>query len=178
MAMMTPIPPTLLGLMTDFQVAGSESGTRSAIERLFDQLHAHEREESETLAEYEHAATTTTDAGVQFLMNLVLEDERRHHQLIQSMADDVNQSLQWIANGSALPTISARGTAGDRLLEQTRHFLEVERAGVRQLEDLRAEVKELRSGLLALLVELMELDTRKHVEILRYIERQLEQRRS
>jgi rubrerythrin len=173
MAMITPLPPMLLGLLADFD---ADSGERSEIERLFDQLHAHEQEEARSLVEYEQAATTSPDAGVRYLMGLVLEDERRHHRMTQAMADEVHKSLQWLDGDPPLPPITATGADQNQLLAQTRRFLAVETDGQRKLEELRKQVKSLHSGLLELIVELMEADTKKHIQVLKYIEHQLEVR--
>ncbi len=171
-----PTPPNFLDFLQDFRIGELAPHERSAIEELFDQLHAHEREETETLSEYQYAATKTSDAGVKFLMQLVIDDERKHHELMQAMADDVKQSLQWLADKPPLPSITATGEERERLLAQTRHFLQMEQNGVGQLEDLHSRVRDLKSGLLELILQLMLIDTRKHVEVLRYIERRLQER--
>jgi hypothetical protein len=176
MSMIAPPSPSLRGFLEDFGYQSPAPAERSAIEELFDQLHAHEQEEAQSLADYEAAASSSPDAGVKYLMGLVIEDERRHHRLSQAMADEVHQSLQWLDNAPALPSITASGADRDQLLAQTRRFLAVERSGERQLDDLRKRVKALHSGLLELIVELMQMDTKKHIHILKHIEKRLQER--
>ena len=176
MAMIAPTPPTLRGFLEDFGYQDLAPHERSAIEELFDQLHAHEQDEARSLADYEDAAKASPDAGVRYLMGLVLEDERRHHRLTQAMVDEVQQSLQWLEGEAPLPPIQASGANRMTLLAQTRCFLQVEREGEKKLEHLRKQVKSLHSGLLELLVELMQTDARKHISILKHIEKRLEER--
>jgi hypothetical protein len=57
-----------------------------------------------------------------------------------------------------------------RLLEPTERFLEAERDDRAQLRRLRKELKPARSNTLwPLMVELMEIDTDKHIRILEYL---------
>ena len=60
------------------------------------------------------------------------------------------------------------------LLEQTRRFLEIERRDEVDLRSLAHELRHLREETMwPLLVELMRLDTEKHVRVLEYLERRL-----
>jgi len=147
---------------------------KSDVERLFEQLEAHEKEEAESLDAYEAAATASPDAGVRYLMGLVLEDERRHHRLLQAMSEEIRQSLLWLNGTMPLPDIKPANQARQMLLHETERFLRIERRGLRQLEDLHTQVKHLHSGLLELIVELMQADTRKHQHILEYIHKRLQ----
>ncbi len=150
---------------------------KSVIEQLLDELQSHEQGERELLREYEKAANETTDRGVAFLMGLILEDEHRHHRLVDMMRHEVEQSLLWLQGEEPLPPVGA-GKRSPQLLQQTNAFLEVERESLKQLEDLRRKVKGLQSGLLELLVNSMTADTKKHVDILKYIRKRLQAAKS
>jgi bacterioferritin (cytochrome b1) len=149
---------------------------RSVVERLLDHLEGHERSERDLLADYRQAAEATSDRGVRFLMGLVLEDEERHHRLMQAMARDIRGSLEWRPGDQPLPPISARPPDQAELLAQTLRFLKIERDSAADLKRLKKEVKRLDAGLLQLLVDGMEADTQKHIGILKYIQSQLEDR--
>jgi len=176
MAIDTPATPAFIGLMPGFPITGVVDNGRSPIEQLFDQLEAHESEEAEVLKDYEAAAKDAPDAGFRYLMGLVLEDEQRHHRLSKAMADEVGQSLLWLQREPPLPDIHPDAEGRAKLLRQTERFLRIEHDGERQLADLRKQVKALHSGLLELIVDMMRADTRKHVQILKYIKGQLEER--
>jgi hypothetical protein len=175
MAINTPLMPIPESFMADYYIP-AQPEERSVVEKLFDQLAAHEQEEGEILAEYQQAATEGPDAGYRYLMGLVLADEERHHRLSKAMADDVHQSLLWLTDHNGLPDIMATGKDREQLLRQTERFLQIEEDGQRQLDGLHEKVKALHSGLLELIVDIMRSDTKKHVHILKFIKSRLEAR--
>ena len=171
----TFIPPAFIGMMEGSPLTDLPADEKSPVERLFAQLEAHEREEEEVLKDYEAAAKDAPDAGFRFLMGLVLEDEQRHHRLSKAMAAEIERSLMWLKNEEPLPPVSPTGEDRKQLLRQTERFLQIERDGERQLADMHGQVKELHAGLLELIVDMMRADTRKHVHILEYIKKRLEE---
>jgi signal transduction histidine kinase len=172
----TMIPPAFIGMMPGSPLTDPPADEKSPIEKLFAQLEAHEREEEETLKDYEAAAKAAPDAGFRYLMGLVLEDEERHHRLSKAMADEVGQSLLWLQREEPLPSIRPTPEEAQKLLRQTERFLKIEQDGERQLADMRHQVKDLHAGLLELIVDMMRADTEKHVHILKYIKKRLEER--
>jgi len=172
----TFIPPAFIGMMPGSPLTDPPADEKSPIEKLLAQLEAHEREEEDVLKDYEAAAKDAPDAGFRFLMGLVLEDEQRHHRLSKAMADEVERSLMWLKNEEPLPPISPTGEECKQLLRQTERFLQIERDGERQLADMHGQVKEHNAGLFELIVDMMRADTRKHVHILEYIKKRLQER--
>ncbi len=125
----------------------------------------HVREEAVFLEAYERLVEESDDESVRFLIQLVLADEHRHHELFQSMADSAVGAAEGVPPA---PTVSP--DAARRLLEPTERFLEAEREDSAKLAALRRELKPVRDATLwSLLVELMEIDTSKHVRILEYL---------
>lgn len=55
----------------------------------FDALIAHERDEADVIAAYETFAKDTDSKVVRFLIELIVEDERRHHQVIHQLANTI-----------------------------------------------------------------------------------------
>lgn len=169
MATDTFIPPAFIGMVPGSPLTDPPADEKSPIEKLFAQLEAHEREEEIVLKDYEAAAKKAPDAGFRYLMGLVLEDEERHHRLSKAMADELEQSLNWLHGEHPLPAIQPTPQQNEQLLRQTDHFLQIEMEGERQLSDLREQVKELHAGLLELIVDMMRTDTEKHIRVLKYI---------
>lgn len=168
--------------LTQLSEAGEQrsapfADTKSPVERLLDQLEAHEESERALLSDYRYAARFGSDRGVDFLMNLILEDEERHHRLMRTMASDVRSALLWHAPGDPLPDVGSTRQAAANLLVQTEQFLEVEDQSADQLRHLKKAVKGVNSGLLELIVDGMERDTQKHIGILKFIRKELEARR-
>jgi len=129
------------------------------------EFRAHVREETGFLDAYEALVAGSEDESVRFLLELIVADEHRHHDLFSSMAEAS------VGADDALPA-APRITpeAARQLLEPTTRFLEAEHEETRKLAALRRELKPVRTDTLwPLLVELMEFDTAKHVRILEYL---------
>lgn len=163
-------PPAL----TDPELQERTAGPgRSALERLLDDLQMHEQAERELLDEYSNAAATLPDRGVRFIMGLILEDESRHQRLMAAMAKDLRSSIEWLEN-DVLPTIDGAEEDKTDLLANTDRFLQIERETAEELKELRKSVKHLNGGMLEVLVGGMEADTNKHIDMLKYVRKQLE----
>ena len=132
------------------------------------EFQAHVREETGFLEAYEALAAASDDETVRFLLELIVADERRHHDLFSSLADAS------VAGGGGPTRPSITREQADGLTEPTQRFLDAEREESGKLAALRKELKPLRTDTLwPLLVELMEIDTAKHVRILEYLAERL-----
>jgi len=133
---------------------------------------AHVREESHFLDAYEQLCAEVLDPGARFLIELILEDERRHHGLFERMAASARGDVDSTAGTPEPPRLPA--DQATRILELTERFLKAELEDRRHLRELRKKLKPARDDTVwHLMVELMELDTAKHVKILEYLKRQL-----
>lgn len=129
---------------------------------------AHVREESYFLDRYEKLVEDVEDRGTRFLIDLILEDERHHHELFNRLAEAAR------GDPDALPPPPAPSKAEiEQILEATERFLQAERDDRVKLRELKKELKPAQVGHWHLLVELMDLDTQKHVVILEFLIRQL-----
>jgi len=130
---------------------------------------AHVREETAFLERYERAVEQADDPAITFLLRMILDDEHRHHALFEEM------SAAALGERDGLPRVPSPTPACAReLLEPTERFLDAERADGEQLRRLRKELGPVRDETLwPLLVELMEIDTRKHVLVLEYLRSRL-----
>jgi rubrerythrin len=173
MTIHVPALPAFVGL-EEVDAPTPGPAKRSEMEELLDRLEAHEREEAEVLAEYGQAVAHAPDAGFRFLMDLVVEDEERHERLSKAMTAEVRQSLLWLRGEPPIPAVAPAPQARQQLLQQTERYLQIERDGERQLDDLQHQVKGLYEGRLELIVDIMRAETRKHTRILEYIRAQLE----
>jgi rubrerythrin len=127
---------------------------------------SHVREESTILESYEQLAAEASDDGVRMLLGLILADEHRHHELFERLAAAARNDQ---AGAIPLPPI-ASANATTALRAQAERFLEVERNDAQSLHRLRKDLKPAAGTTLwRLLVDLMELDTRKHIHILEYL---------
>jgi bacterioferritin (cytochrome b1) len=131
---------------------------------------AHVREESAFLAQYEELVDQVGDPGTQFLLRMILDDERRHHALFEEMTQAALGGAPTDLPGP--PALDAATAA--RLLEPTERFLAAEHDDQEQLRSLRRTLRPARDDTLwPLLVELVEIDTEKHITILEYLRARL-----
>jgi hypothetical protein len=118
------------------------------------------------------------DPQIRYLAGLIAADEHRHHAMlfglatsVRSTVNDEPDELEW-GKPSVLTTEQR-----DALLKQTRRLLDVEKDDVVKLKELRRDVRSAPDGTLwPELVEVMALDTEKHIQILKAIERKLKRR--
>lgn len=137
---------------------------------LYSHLIEHVSSEAELIAEYrEQAEAPDTPEAARYLIRLVLEDEERHHRLLHEIVTALGNDMAWRHDPDAVPNLPL-GPPDRALAEVTRRFLAAERTDQKQLRALRKELRPFReTGLWALLVELMEHDTAKHIRILTFI---------
>jgi len=133
---------------------------------------SHVRDEGYVLDGYEELARSTADPGTKFLLELILADEHHHHQVFE----DLSAAVAKESSGNKIPGPPAPSAdEAPLLLEQTQRFIEFEREDAASLKALSRELRPTETGTLwRLLVELMQLDTEKHLRILDYLKRHLE----
>lgn len=137
-------------------------------ENLLAHFQEHVEGERELLGEY----AEFRDAGpehVRYLIDLILGDEARHHQWFWELINRVRSDIDWRDYGPKVPYL---GKAADSaaLVAATDRFLALERDDAQSLRTLKKELRPVRdTTLFSLLVQLMELDTKKHIAILEFI---------
>jgi hypothetical protein len=138
--------------------------------RLYGHLTEHVSSEAELLASYRQLAEAPdTPEAARYLIRLVVEDEERHHRLFHEMTAALGNGFGWTHDAAAVPELQ-RGSAHQALEEVTARFLAAERADQKQLRALRKELRPFRdTSLWALLVELMQHDTAKHIRIFTFL---------
>ncbi len=113
---------------------------------------------------------------VGYLVDMILSDEARHHQMFRELVNRIRSDIDWRDYGPQVPYV---GTVRDKaaLMEATDRLLGFERNDEKELARLQKELRPLRdTTLFSLLVELMELDTKKHIAILEFIHRKAAER--
>ena len=140
-------------------------------------METHTEVEAESLAAYRHLADTSPDPVVQILLRLILEDEERHHGLLRRIVASLGDRLDWTHSGEALPAdLPPRNAETDGITASIRACIRHERETHRQQRQFARQVSKLHGGLIALLLEYMALDSRKHEEVLRFVLRRLQSR--
>lgn len=134
--------------------------------------------ERDVLTQYGEMANDTSDERVRYLVHLILDDEVRHHRLLTEMANWLRAATEHRPlSGPRMPSFIPRG--GDEntaaLAARTAELLALEREDLEELKDLRREVTRVEdTAWWSALVDSMELDTRKHIRLLEFIQRELD----
>jgi hypothetical protein len=171
----TPIMEGLYGLPAKLE---SDHGpTPGTVEWLLEAVERHASAEQNSLAEYAFVAEASADPVIALVMQLILEDEERHHGLLRRIEATLRDALDWTHSPSALPTTSVpqQPLARD-LVTITRGLVEEERSGARMMRDLAQREKRVDAGLHSLLLDMMAMDSDKHARLLQFVQQRLERR--
>lgn len=140
----------------------------------FGALRTHERDEQELIDSYSATAAASTSLTVRYLIEMIVEDERRHHRLMGELANTVRAYATLEEVRPRLPFIDIHPDRS--LLMETRRFLAHERRDRRALKKLSRNVRYVGDESDSLVVDLMRLDTERHIKMLRFIARLVRRR--
>jgi rubrerythrin len=137
-------------------------------QELYGALIDHIDAESDLLARYEGLAADHP-GHVQFLLELIADDEARHHRIYEQWADTIKDLGVMFVPEDGVPNLS-REPDPERLIAALDELIAFEKRDARQLKELQKTLKDVRQTTIwALLPELMALDTEKHVRILEFL---------
>ena len=169
--------PAELMITSEQLRAREQAGAESSIERLLRTVEVHAAAEKDALAQYEYLAEASGDPVIAFVMRLILDDEVRHHGLLQRMATTLRDALEWTSSPAALPQAQPpTGPVPAEFVPVARALVEEEQTGARALRRLAEQEKDINSGLDSLLLEMMAMDSDKHARLLQFVQRRLEAR--
>ncbi len=159
-------PATFEGAIDALRSTGASVGMRELVELIVQ----HGTEEGELLATYESLAADSPDAGVRYLVNLILEDEHRHHRLLAELGCALAWGMREQPPVDVVPRLP--GAVSGLLLEQTKRLRKAEEEDFRALNRIKRRLRPFADTTLwSLVIDLMLLDTKKHATILRFLER-------
>lgn len=138
-------------------------------------MDAHVSGEAKHIAGYRALRDAIADPVVSVLMDLVIEDEDRHHDLLRRMASRLHSDIEATSVAGAIPfTRSAKGSWAKEIAELVEDYARDEIAGSREMRRLARECRSLYDGLLGLLLDTIADDSEKHERIIRFILKRLE----
>ena len=145
--------------------------------RLLDAIERHASLEVQALGQYEHLARVSGDPVIALVMRLILEDEERHHGLLQRISSTLRDALNWTYSPDALPRSTTPVSETDEdLASLARALIDEEKTGAQVLRGLAQREKGLGGGLDSLLLEMMAMDSEKHARLLHFVQRRFETR--
>lgn len=137
-------------------------------QELIDVLRGHMDTERGALTRYRQLADEAPDDHVRFLMQLILDDEIRHHQLFDEMVNRLRREGEH-RGPEGLPRLRA---SADRevLRRETKDLLDIERDDIKELRQLRKQIQKVAdTEWWSVLIDIMEADNRKHIGILEFV---------
>ncbi len=159
--------------MTNSSAAGPSAWAR--------QLHAHLTSHVEIergmLEEYRSAAEASSSKAFEYLVNLLIEDEMRHHRIFLELADSLETITLRPGADPQVPYLDFNRTNKEAVLDLTETLLEKEQQDALELKRLQRELGDVKdTSIWGLLVDLMQRDTQKHIAILKFVKKHTKRR--
>jgi hypothetical protein len=149
-------------------------GWTEAETELFSHLSGHAAREGEILEEYVQAVEATQSKALAYLIEILMEDERRHHRWFAELASSLEADASFSGAEPAVPRMDFHRADRVAVRDVTARLLEHEMADEKELNRLQRELKDVSGTTLwGLLVELMQRDTEKHIAVLTFVKKHL-----
>ena len=148
----------------------------SPVEALLNQFETHEREERIFIEGYRSIVDGHPNPMIKFLLGLIIADEEKHHGVVHAMASSLRSDLNWSDSATTLHNLGEMSTEEKReLLRLTGEFIDAEKQGIKETKALAKSSKGYYQGSFALLLRTIIHDSEKHLMILEFIEKTLEE---
>ena len=155
----------------DDKFQGGLIGASAIEQQLFSHLIDHVRQESGLLEKYAQIGANSPSKALSYLVKLLLEDETRHHRLFMEMASSLKNDAELATSEPLVPRIDFDKVAESQRPSVVSELLEQEKQDERELKQLKRDLHDVRNTTLwGILVDLMLLDTAKHITLLRFVE--------
>jgi rubrerythrin len=146
---------------------------------LFAMLRSHVAKERSLLGEYVLAAKETNSRALAYLVDLLIQDERRHHRIFIDMAASLKAEAELNEEGPVVPRVDFDRANASAVIDVTDRLLANEKDDLRELKRIKQMMGSVEGTTLwTLLIDIMERDTDKHIAILRFANRQAKRRQS
>lgn len=145
-----------------------------AIQKVKISIESHIAHESEFLEVYADAIHKHPSPLVHFILQMILDDEEKHHDVLRCIIARLESDLTMNLQGDALP---APGDVGNvdhlQLIELTDSFIEEEKDSIAHSKELMAATEGMYSGMLTMLLRGIVQDSEKHIMMLQFMRKQL-----
>jgi hypothetical protein len=150
----------------DYKWGIPESPEFSALQRLMHEFQTHESDEARWLAIYQKLAHESEDPLIRFLLNLIIADETRHHEIINHIVSGLKDELLWTSSETVAANRRAREKGAKDFSDTVERLLAVERDGIGEYEKLVKTTEGFHQDLFGMLCRTMIQDSLKHIGIL------------
>jgi hypothetical protein len=155
--------------MTDMKNASS-AGASQWERDLYEHLTTHVAVERAMLERYRDVASASSSQALAYLVDLLVEDEIRHHRLFTQLAESIETQALNPGEEPVVPFLDFNRADRSLVLQLTDELLENEKKDTHELKRLQRELRDVKDTTLwSLLVDLMERDTEKHIAMLKFV---------
>lgn len=138
-------------------------------QEMYSYLTEHVRKESAILREYIAAAEATKSKAFAYLIDVLVQDERRHHQFISDVAASLRTDAEFHKEDPKIPRLDFEAEDGGHLVALTKRLLDNEREDYREMKRLRKDLRPLENTTMwTMLIDTILRDTEKHIGILEF----------
>src|SRR5215212_678226 len=102
------------------------AGATTYEQELYDHLVKHIDSEMSILQAYDASAKESDSPAYAYLVRLILEDEKRHHQLLRDLAETIRTSAELSGEPTPIPDLAMFRADRDRILDETARYLAFE----------------------------------------------------
>jgi rubrerythrin len=139
-------------------------------QQLYDHVTAHGKNEGEILQAYQELAESTDTPAFAYVARIILDEERRHHQLLDALAETIRTTAELSGEPTPIPALGPLAEDRQRIVTETERLLRFEGEDNRDLDRLAKELHDVRNTTLwQLVVRIMQLDNEKHRRILEFV---------
>ena len=139
-------------------------------QELYDHLTSHVENERDLLVTYQQAASFSGSAAFRYLASLIVEDEVRHHRMFEELAESLRADAEMRPESPRIPRLDQWGDDRERVVGLAEELIAQEKRDADELHRLAKQLREVKDTTVwELLVRLMEMDTAKHIEILKFV---------
>lgn len=139
-------------------------------QQLYDHVVRHLEDEMVVIRSYERLAEQTDSPAFGYLARLILDDERRHHQLLRDLAETIKMAAELRPDPTPIPDLGMWGADREQILAETERYLDLEREDNRELDRLKKQLRDVKDTTIwELVVRIIQRDNEKHREILKFI---------
>jgi rubrerythrin len=145
---------------------------------LYRLLTTHIAKERGMLEEYAAAAKTTGSHALEYLVDLLIEDEKRHHRVFAELASSLKSESELAAEQPVVPRLDFSRRNAEAVLDASGRLLDNERDDLHELKSLKKTLRDVEDTTLwSVLVDVMIRDTEKHIALLTFVEKQAKRKR-
>ena len=143
------------------------------MQRLMHEFQTHESDEARWLAIYQKLAHESEDPLIRFLLNLIIADETRHHEIICHIVSGLKDELAWTSSKTVAANRREQEKGAKDFSETVERLLAVERDGIGEYEKLIKTTEGFHQDLFGMLCRTMIQDSLKHIGILDFLKLKL-----